>query len=156
MSAWPLNPTWLQVRAQILNISMPFNGRRYLGIRADAVATDSHIRKWPWMHLWPQKTPWLQVTVLVIQVCMGLKTALSHQERHRWRPRSWSSLWSFVATWTKGISTDSGYSRITYPDMAPGNSLRPNVVVTWVDIVIHQDQQGITGDLAHKCLHAPR
>lgn len=124
-------------------------------INVGPVPTDLHIQKWPWKHLWPKTTPCPQVTV---HVCMGLKAVQpSGTKKDTGRGPDPDDLCDLL--WQHG-SQASAHIQPTVEsqthNVALGNSLGPNVFVTLVDIVIHQDQHGPTEDIAHKCPHAPR
>lgn len=78
----------------------------------------------------------------------GSSIPLRHQESHRWRSRSWESVWSLVAYWTTDKSTDSGCSSSIDTDMDFGNSPDLDVIVVRAGIEDCPEWHGPSGNMA--------
>lgn len=73
---------------------------------------------------------------------------LRHQESHRWRSRSWESVWSLVAYWVTDKSTDSGCSSSIETDVNFGNSPDLDVIVVLASIEDCPECHGPSGNMA--------
>lgn len=57
------------------------------------------------------------------------KTALEHQQGHRWQSRPWAAVWPLGATRATDINTAPGYGRTTNSDVVLGSSLGPEITM---------------------------